>query len=106
MRIVTVLRRGIAARKARGIATAGAVAAAAAFLASSYILTDTINAGVKQQADAATAGVSAVVTDARGFGGSVLTGAPTLPASLVDRVRAVPGVLAAEGRGAGDEHDR
>ncbi|MEY9929278.1 putative ABC transport system permease protein [Catenulispora sp. GP43] len=97
MRILTVLGRGIAARKARGLATAGAVAAAAAFLASSYILTDTIDAGMKQQADSATAGVSAVVTDARGFGGSVLTGAPTLPASLVDRVRAVPGVVAADG---------
>ncbi|WP_194892337.1 FtsX-like permease family protein [Catenulispora pinisilvae] len=97
MRIVTVLRRGVAARKARGSATAGAVAAAVAFLASSYILTDTVNAGIKQQADAATAGVSAVVTDARGFGGSVLTGAPTLPVSLVSKVRAVPGVVAAEG---------
>jgi len=97
MRIVTVLRRGLAARKARGLATAGAVAAAAAFLASSHILTDTVDAGIKQQADAATAGVSAVVTDARGFGGSVLTGAPTLPAALVDRVRGVPGVVAAEG---------
>jgi len=97
MRIATVLRRGLAARKARALATAGAVAAAVAFLASSYILTDTIDAGVRQQADAATAGVSAVVTDARGFGGSVLTGAPTLPASLVGRVRGVPGVVAAEG---------
>ena len=97
MRIVTVLRRGIAARKARGIATTSAVAAAVAFLGSSFILTDTVDAGSKQQADAATAGVSAVVTDARGFGGSVLTGAPTLPASLVDRVRAVPGVAAADG---------
>ena len=97
MRIVTVLRRGIAARKARGLATAAAVAAAAAFLASSHILADTVNAGIKQQADSATAGVSAVVTDARGFGGSVLTGAPTLPASLVDRVRDVPGVVAADG---------
>lgn len=97
MRTLTVLKRGIAARKARNLATAGAVAAAVAFLASSYILTDTINGGIKQQADAATAGVSAVVTDARGFGGSVLTGAPTLPAALVDRVRAVPGVVAADG---------
>ncbi|MEZ0107977.1 putative ABC transport system permease protein [Catenulispora sp. EB89] len=97
MRIATVLRRGLAARKARALATGGAVAAAVAFLASSYILTDTIDAGVRQQADAATAGVSAVVTDARGFGGSVLTGAPTLPASLVGRVRGVPGVVAAEG---------
>jgi putative ABC transport system permease protein len=97
MRIITVLRRGIAARKARGVATAGAVAAAVAFLASSYVLTDTVDAGIKQQADAATAGVSAVVTDARGFGGSVLAGAPTLPATLVDQVRRVPGVVAAQG---------
>lgn len=97
MRIATVLKRGIAARKARALSTAGAVAAAVAFLASSYILTDTVNVGIKQQTDAATAGVSAVVTDARGFGGSVLTGAPTLPASLVQRVRAVPGVIAADG---------
>lgn len=97
MRIWTVLRRGLAARTARTAATGVAVAAAVAFLAGSYVLTDTIDAGVQRSATQATSGVPVIVTDTRGFGNSGLFGAPTLPPGLVDRIRQIPGVGAAEG---------
>lgn len=97
MRIWTVLRRGLAARTARTAATGTAVAAAVAFLAGSYVLTDTIDAGVQRSATQATSGIPVIVTDTRGFGRSGLFGAPTLPPSLVDRIRQIPGVAAAEG---------
>ncbi|NUP50667.1 MAG: ABC transporter permease, partial [Catenulispora sp.] len=97
MRIWTVLRRGLAARAARTAATGIAVAAAVAFLAGSYVLTDTIDASVQRSATDATSGIPVIVTDTRGFGGSGLFGAPTLPPDLVDRIRQIPGVAAAEG---------
>jgi putative ABC transport system permease protein len=95
--IFVVLRRGVAARRARTLVAGFAVAVAVAFLASTYVLTDTINSGVQSSAAQASASASAVVTDASTFGASLLGGVPTLSASLVTRVRQVPGVTAAEG---------
>lgn len=99
--ILTVLRRGIVARRIRIAAMCLAVAAAVAFLASTYVLTDTINESVQNSAAAASGGPSAVVTDANSAGGSLLAGVPVLPASLVARVRQVPGVAAAQGLAVG-----
>jgi putative ABC transport system permease protein len=99
--IFVVLRRGVAARRARTLVLGFAVAAAVAFLASTYVLTDTINSGVQSSAAQASASASAVVTDANTFGTSLLGGVPALPASLVTRVRQVPGVTAAEGTAVG-----
>ena len=72
-----------------------------AFLSGTYVLTDTIDTGVHRSAAQAAGAVSAIITDASGLGGSLLAGAPTLPADLVSKVRRVPGVSAAEGVAAG-----
>ncbi|MEV0407330.1 ABC transporter permease [Actinoallomurus sp. NPDC050550] len=109
MRIITVLRRGIAARRVRTATTTTAIAAAVAFLSGTYVLTDTIDAGVHHSAAQAAGGMSAIVTDANGFGRSLLGGAPTLHPDLVSKVRQVAGVSAAEGITSGyamplDEH--
>jgi putative ABC transport system permease protein len=99
--IFLVLRRGIAARRARTLVVCLAVAAAVAFLTSTYVLTDTINTSVQTSAATASGGPSAVVTDANSASRSLLGGLPDLPASLVSRVRQVPGVAAAQGMAVG-----
>jgi putative ABC transport system permease protein len=95
--VLTVLRRGIAARRARTAVAGLAVAAAVAFLAGTYVLTDTINASVQSSAAEASGSASAVITDASSVGGTLLGGLPTLSAGLVSRVRRVVDVTAAEG---------
>jgi putative ABC transport system permease protein len=95
--VIVVLRRGIAARRARTLVVVLAVAAAVAFLASTYVLTDTIDAGVASTATQASGRATAIVTDASNVDDSLLGGVPTLPAGLAARVRQVPGVSAAQG---------
>lgn len=99
--IFLVLRRGIAARRARTLVVCLAVAAAVALLSSTYVLTDTINASVQNSAATESGGPSAVVTDANSASRTLLGGLPVLPASLVSRVRQVPGVAAAQGMAVG-----
>src|ERR1022692_4360994 len=86
-----VLRRGVAARRARTLVVCLAVAASGAFLASTYVLTDTINTSVQNSAATASGGPSAVVTAANSASRSLLGGLPVLSASLVSHVRQVPG---------------
>jgi putative ABC transport system permease protein len=97
----TVFRRGIAARRGRTVATGIAVAAAVAFLSGTFVLTDTIDAGVRSSAAKASGDVAAIVTDSSGLGESLLAGEATLPSRLVTRIRQVPGVTAAEGISSG-----
>ncbi|MCO5998002.1 FtsX-like permease family protein [Actinoallomurus rhizosphaericola] len=99
--LVTVLRRGLAARRVRTATTATAIAAAVAFLSGTYVLTDTIDAGVHRSVAEAAGGVSAIVTEAGGFGGSLFGGTTTIRPGLVAKVRGVSGVSAAEGVAAG-----
>lgn len=77
------------------VATGLAIAAAVAFLAATFVLTDTTNAAVRHAAGAG--GASVVVTDDSGLGGNPLAGASTLPAGLVTQIQHIPGVAAAEG---------
>jgi putative ABC transport system permease protein len=100
MAIRTVLRRGLVQRRGRTASTALAVAAAVAFLSGTFVLTDTIDAGVQRSA-AQAAGTTAVIVTAAGPGGSLLVGEPTLPAALLSQVQRVPGVAAAAGITAG-----
>lgn len=107
--------RGIATRKLRTALTAFAVVLGVALVSGTYLLTDTINSSFDEVFQTANKGVDVVVTPARVFGtgggneGSVAP--PPLPASVLDRVRRVPGVAFASGsvQGLGqiyDKHDK
>jgi putative ABC transport system permease protein len=100
MAIRTVLRRGLVQRRGRTAGTALVVGAAVAFLSGTFVLTDTIDAGVRRSA-APAAGTTTVIVTAAAPGGSLLVGAPTLPDALVSQIAQVPGVAAAAGITAG-----
>jgi putative ABC transport system permease protein len=92
--------RGIATRKLRTALTAFAVVLGVALVSGTYLLTDTIDRSFDEVFQTANEGVDVVVTPTRVFGsdneGSSVAPEP-LPAALLERVRAVPGVAVADG---------
>ena len=93
--------KGLLGRKLRASLTAIAIVLGVAMVSGTYILTDTIKAAfhtvftqVYRNSDAVITGKSAVGTGDNGGNGSL---PPSLPASLLPRVRALPGVAAASG---------
>lgn len=88
-------RRGLAARKVRLALTALAVVLGVAFTTGTFVLTDTLGAAIDRVFAQTGAGVDLVVQARSPFeeGG----GRERLPDSLVGRIRAVPGVAAADG---------
>ncbi|HEX4806316.1 MAG TPA: FtsX-like permease family protein [Conexibacter sp.] len=109
--------RGIATRKLRTALTAFAVVLGIALVSGTYLLTDTINSAFDEVFQTANKGVDVVVTPARlfgtgGGGGNQGSTAPApLPASVLERIRRVPGVAFASGsvQGLGqiyDKHDK
>jgi len=106
--------RGLATRKLRTALTAFAVVLGIALVSGTYLLTDTINSAFDEVFQTANRGVDVVVTPARVFGTSN-NGASTAPsplnASVLERIRGVPGVAFASGsvQGLGqiyDKHDK
>jgi putative ABC transport system permease protein len=94
-----VALKGLAGRKTRAALTAFAIVLGVAMVSGTYILTDTIKSAFStvftrayMNADAVITGKSAIGNDRNG---QVVP--PSLPASLLDRVRAVPGVAQASG---------
>jgi putative ABC transport system permease protein len=99
--VSTVAIKGLLGRKLRASLTAIAIVLGVAMVSGTYILTDTIKAAfhtvftqVYRNSDAVITGKSAVGTGDNGGNGSL---PPSLPASLLPRVRALPGVAAASG---------
>jgi putative ABC transport system permease protein len=88
--------KSLLAHRVRLLLTACAIALGVAFMAGTFILTATIHRGIDHLFATATTGTDVIVRPAAGAGGQALTH-PSIPASLVGRVRAVPGVAAAEG---------
>lgn len=94
-----VLLNGIVARKLRVALTLLSIASGVALVTGTYVLTDTIDRSFdrifEQTAQGTDVSVTAPAT-LEGDGGSEGT-LPTLPPAVVERVRAVPGVAAAQG---------
>jgi putative ABC transport system permease protein len=89
--------RGLATRKLRSSLTAIAVLLGVAMIAGTYVLTDQIQGGFDDLQENVYAGVDAELTRKEAFDTQFGSVRP-LPQSLVDRVRQVDGVAAAEGQ--------
>lgn len=99
--MLKVTLRGLAGRKLRGALTAFAIVLGVAMVSGTFILTDTIKGAfdtvftvVYAHTDAVVSGRSAISNNNNGGGGS---NAPSIPATLVARIAALPGVGAASG---------
>lgn len=94
--MTSLVLKSLWARRARGLSTTFAVVIGIAFVAGSYVLTDTIFAAFDEIFSESLKGTSVVVTAQNPVeqqSGEVAT----IPASLLPRVRSVPGVRLASG---------
>ncbi len=96
-----VALRGLLGRKLRAALTAFAIVIGVAMVSGTFVLTDTIKSAFStvftqayKNADAVITGKSAIGTSGGNNGGPEI---PSLPASLLTRVQALPGVGQAEG---------
>jgi putative ABC transport system permease protein len=91
-----VALRGLAARKLRAVLTAIAIVLGVAMVSGTLILTDTIDRAFTRIFTTSYKNTDAVVTG-RPIVADAASGAPTVPAALLPRIRALPGVRAAAG---------
>ena len=96
--MLRVALRGLLARKLRTALTTVAVVLGVAFVAATFIFTDTINASFKDLFERASKGVDVSVVAHQAVEQDTGAQASTLPASLLERVRSTPGVEEAAGR--------
>ena len=89
--------RGLAQRKLRTSVTVLAVLLGVAFIAGSYVLTDTINKSFDEIFDVAYAGTDVAVSANTTGQANQPTGPPPFPERYLDEVRGVDGVEKAEG---------
>jgi len=97
--MVRAVLKGLLAHKLRLVLTAIAVVLGVAFVAGTFVLTDTINKTFDTLFSEISAGTDITVRSASGFGNdaNLDISRNTIPASLLAAVRAVPGVEAADG---------
>ncbi len=97
--MVRAVLKGLLAHKLRLFLTAIAVVLGVAFVAGTFVLTDTINKTFNTLFAEISAGTDITVRSASGFGddANLDISRNTIPASLLAAVRAVPGVEAADG---------
>jgi putative ABC transport system permease protein len=96
--MVAVALRGLAGRKLRATLTALAVILGVAMISGTYILTDTIDKAFSNIFTSVYADTDAVITGKSAFGDEddfVIP--PPFPESVLEQVRGLPGVAAAEG---------
>jgi putative ABC transport system permease protein len=98
--MLRVALRGLFARKMRTVLTTLAVVIGVAFVAGTFVFTDTINASFKDLFQRASKGVDVSVTRKSAVGTTDNGGdaGTTMPAALLARVKATDGVAAAVGR--------
>jgi putative ABC transport system permease protein len=99
-----VIMRGLLARKFRLLATALAVTLGVAFMAGTMVLTDTIGHTFNDLSASVYKGTDAEVRAKAAFSGPAMGGGdqrPLLSAALMQSLRQVPGVAAAEGSAMG-----
>ena len=96
-----VVLKGIAGRKLRAILTAFAVILGVAMISGTFVLTDTLKAGIGQIFTSVYKSTDAVITGKSAIGnGQDQNGnnnAPSFSAALLPKVRALPGVAQADG---------
>jgi putative ABC transport system permease protein len=97
--VVNAVLKGLLAHKLRLFLTAIAVVLGVAFVAGTFVLTDTINKTFQTLFTEISAGTDITVRSASGFGddANLDVSRNTIPSSLLAAVRAVPGVEAADG---------
>ena len=97
--MVNAVLKGLLAHKLRLFLTAIAVVLGVAFVAGTFVLTDTINKTFDTLFTEISAGTDVTVRAESGFGAdaNLDVSRNTIPASLLAAVRAVPGVEAADG---------
>jgi putative ABC transport system permease protein len=93
--MTAVALKGLWGRKTRSILTGLAILLGVAMISGTYVLTDTVQRGFETAFSTAFRNSSAVITAKNTLNGS--TNSPSVPASLLTRVRALPGVSAAAG---------
>jgi len=92
----TVTLKGLWAHRRRLIGMLAAVVLGVGFLAGALALGDTLSANFDRLFASANAGTDALVRSSTSVGSGVEATRPAVPISLVDTIRAVPGVAAAE----------
>jgi putative ABC transport system permease protein len=97
--VIGVALKGLLGRKLRAVLTAVSIVLGVAMISGTYVLTDTIKAAFNTVFTQVYKNTDAVITGKSAIGGSADNGAipPSLPASLLGRVRNLPGVAEAEG---------
>ena len=94
--MLSVTIKQLWARKRRLTGMIVAIGLGVAFLTGALTLGDTLSANFSQLFGTATSGISVVVRSATTVSGGVAGTRPPIPASLVNAVRRVPGVAAAQ----------
>jgi len=97
--VIGVAIKGLLGRKLRAVLTAVAIVLGVAMISGTYVLTDTIKAAFSTVFTQVYKNADAVITGKSAIGGNANNGdqVPSLPESLLARVRALPGVAEAEG---------
>jgi len=95
--MVRVVLHGFAARKLRTALTAIAIVLGVALMSGTYILTDTINQSFGAIFATANSNKAVIVTPNQPFGATATVLTKPIPAAVLPRVRAVPGVAFAAG---------
>jgi putative ABC transport system permease protein len=95
--MIAVALKGLAGRKLRALLTAFAVVIGVSMVAGTFILTDTSQTAGRGLADTSTATTDVAIFEKEIIAGSGGGEAVTIPASVLAKVRALPGVAAAAG---------
>ena len=96
--MIAVALKGLLGRKLRAVLTAVAVVLGVAMISGTYVLTDTIKAAFNTVFTQVYKNTDAVISGKSAIGGNAQNGdqIPSLPESLLARVRNLPGVALAE----------
>ena len=102
--MIGVALKGLRGRKLRAVLTAVSIVLGVAMISGTYVLTDTIKAAFNTVFTQVYKNTDAVITGKSAIGGNANNGVtpPSLPESLLGKVRGLPGVSLAEG-GISDE---
>ncbi len=100
--MIKVAIKGLLGRKLRAVLTAFAIVLGVAMVSGTYVLTDTIKKSFDSIFTVSYQNADAVITGKTLFGNSNDTTAPSIPASVLTKIKALPGVEDAVG---GVEYD-
>ncbi|MGZ4431493.1 MAG: ABC transporter permease, partial [Gaiellales bacterium] len=96
--MIRVALRGLLGRKLRSVLTAVSIVLGTAMISGTFVVNDQINSAFSDIFKTGYEGIDVVLSHRTEFTGTNGQGAGPLPAALIDRVRAVPGVAKADGQ--------